>query len=345
MTLHHPDPQATPTLMRAVVYERYGPPEVLRFRDVPRPVPGERDVLIRIHASTVSSGDWRMRSLEVPAGFGVLVRLVAGLRRPRQPILGTELAGTVAAVGPRVRRFRVGDAVVAFSDMAMGCHAEYACLPEDGAITAKPANLSFAQAAALSFGGTTALHFLRRAGLRSGERLLVNGAAGAVGTAAVQLAVHAGAEVTAVCGPANAELVRSLGAAQVIDHTRTDFSLLGQSFDVILDAVGNAPLKRCRRCLPPGGRLLLVVASLPAMLLAPLRSRLSGRRLVAGTAGGSAEDLAVLAALAESGVFRPVIDRIYPFDQIIAAHRHVDAGHKRGNVVISLEALLPASEA
>jgi NADPH:quinone reductase-like Zn-dependent oxidoreductase len=331
-----PMPASAPRLMRAVVYERYGPPDVLRFQDVPRPVPGEQDVLIQTHATTVSSGDWRMRSLEVPAGFGLVLRLMAGLRRPRQPILGTEVAGSVAAVGSGVRRFQVGDAVVAFSDLAMGCHAEYCCLPEDGAIAAKPPNLSFERAAALSFGGTTALHFLRRAGLQRGERLLVNGASGAVGTAVIQLAVHAGAEVTAVCGPTNQDLVRALGAARVIDHTTTDFSQLGESFDVILDAVGNAPLSRCRPCLAPGGRLLLVVSSLPALLLAPVRSRLSGRRLVAGPASGSAEDLATLASLAEKGVFEPVIDRVYPFEQIVAAHRHVDAGHKRGNVVVSM---------
>ncbi|WP_225867236.1 NAD(P)-dependent alcohol dehydrogenase [Cyanobium sp. PCC 7001] len=336
-----PKPAAASSPMRAVIYERYGAPDVLQFRDVPRPVPGEHDVLIQTHATTVSSGDWRMRSLEVPAGFGLILRLMAGVRRPRQPILGTELAGTVAAVGPGVRRFRVGDAVVAFSDMAMGCHAEYCCLPEDGAIAAKPPNLSFEQAAALSFGGTTALHFLRRAALQRGERLLVNGASGAVGTAVIQLAVHGGAEVTAVCGPTNQELVRSLGAVRVIDHTTTDFSRLGESFDVILDAVGNAPLSRCRPCLAPGGRLLLVVSSLPALLLAPVQSRLSGRRLVAGPASGSAEDLAALASLAENGVFQPVIDRVYPFEQIVAAHRHVDAGHKRGNVVISMGATPP----
>jgi NADPH:quinone reductase-like Zn-dependent oxidoreductase len=329
-------PEIDTSLMRAAVVTRYGPPEVLRFRDVPRPVPQPGTVLIRVHATTVSAGDWRLRSLEVPAGFGWILRLLVGLRRPRQPVLGSEAAGTVAAVGPGVGRFAVGDAVVVFSDMALGCHAEYVCVPETGAIAARPSNLSFEEAAALSFGGTTALYVLRRAALSRGERILVNGAAGAVGTAVVQLAVHAGAEVTAVCGPINADLVRSLGAARVIDHTTTDFSRLGESYDVILDAVGNAPLSRCRRCLAPGGRLLRLVTSLPALLLAPLQSLVSGRRVMAGAAGGSAEDLATLAALAESGAFRPVIGRVYPFEQIVAAHRHVDGGHKRGTVVLSL---------
>ncbi|MEA5421943.1 NAD(P)-dependent alcohol dehydrogenase [Synechococcus sp. CCY9202] len=323
--------------MKAFTYNHYGPPEVLHLQEVDKPTPKPNEILIRIHATTVSSGDWRMRSLEVPAGFGLIIRLVAGIRRPRQPILGTELAGVVEAVGGEVSLFKVGDPVVGFSDTALGCHAEYRCLPEDGAVAAKPSTLSFEEAAALCFGGTTALDFLRRAKLQPGERVLINGASGSVGTAAVQLARHIGAEVTGVCSTANLDLVRSLGATHVIDYTQQDFTQNGNRYDVIMDAVGTAPFKRCRRSLKPGGRLLLLVADLPAMLLSGWQSLISGRRVIAGPATVRPEDVATLADLAETGAYRPVMDRCYPFEQMVAAHRYVDTGRKRGNVVVRLD--------
>lgn len=328
--------------MKAFVYEQYGPPEVVQLKELPRPTPGAQEVLIRIHATTVSSGDWRLRSLEVPAGFGLIIRLVAGIRRPRQPILGSELAGVVTAVGAGVRRLQVGEAVVGFSDTAMGCHAEYRCLPE-GAVVAKPRGLSFEEAAGLGFGGTTALDFFRRARLRPGEQVLINGASGAVGTAAVQLARHRGAEVTAVCSTANLELVRSLGAHHVIDYSSEDFTSAGQTYDVIVDIAGTAPFSRCRRALRPGGRLLLVVAGLPAMLLSGWQSLVSGRRIIAGPAAVRPGDLETLRELAEAGAFRPVVGRCYPFEQMVAAHRYVDSGHKRGNVVVTLDPDQPLS--
>ncbi|MFQ6537426.1 MULTISPECIES: NAD(P)-dependent alcohol dehydrogenase [Aphanothece] len=328
--------------MKAFVVERYGPPDVLQMKDVPLPTPRADEVRIRVHATTVSSGDWRMRSLEVPPGFGLIIRLIAGFRRPRQPILGMELAGVVEALGRDVDRFRVGDAVIGFSDAAMGCHAEYCCLPAAGTVAPKPSHLSFEAAAALCFGGTTMLDYFRRAGLRPGERVLVNGASGAVGTAAVQLARHWGADVTGVCSGANLDLVRSLGARQVIDYTREDFTQRGEVYDVIVDAVGTAPLARCRRSLKPGGRLLLLVAGLPDLMLSGWHSWISRRRVLAGPASARAEDVATLAALAEAGAFEPVIDRCYPFAQMVEAHRYVDTGHKRGNVVITLAGMAPA---
>jgi NADPH:quinone reductase-like Zn-dependent oxidoreductase len=197
--------------MKAIVYEKYGPPEVLQLKEVEKPTPENNEVLIRTRATTVTSGDWRVRSLNVPVGFGLITRLVFGVSRPRQPILGTELSGVVESVGKDVKNFKVGDQVFAFSDAAMGCYAEYKCMPQDGAIALKPSNLIYDEAAALSFGGTTALDFLRRGKLQSGEKVLINGASGGVGTAAVQLAKHFGADVTAVCSSSNAELVRSLG--------------------------------------------------------------------------------------------------------------------------------------
>lgn len=322
--------------MKAVVAERYGPPEVLQIRELATPTPKDDEILIRILVTTVSSADWRIRSQTVPAGFGLIMRLVFGLRKPRQPVLGSELAGVVAAVGARVSRFRVGERVFAFSDTRLGCHAEYLCLPQDGLVVATPPALSDETAAALCFGGTTALDFLRRARVRPGERLLVNGASGAVGTAVVQLARRAGAEVTGVCSTANLDLVRRLGAAHVIDHTRDDFSRNGITYDVIVDTVGNAPFARCRRSLKPGGRLLLVLAGLPDMLRGVWVSLTSDRSVIAGPATVKVDDLHQLAALAETGAFLPVIDRIYSFEQIVAAHRYVDTGRKKGNVIIDL---------
>lgn len=322
--------------MKAFTYTQYGPPEVLQLTEVDKPVAKDSDVLIKIHATTVTSGDWRVCSLNVPRGFGLMMRLVFGITRPRQPILGTELAGVVESVGKAVTKFKAGDAVFAFSDAAMGCHAEYKCMPQDGALALKPPTLGFDDAAALSFGGGTALSFLRRAKLQAGERVLINGASGAVGTAAVQLARHFGATVTGVCSGANTDLVRSLGAHHVIDYTREDFTQRGETYDVIMDNAGNAPFGRSGPVLAKGGRLLIVLAGLPDMLKAPWVPMTTSKRVVAGPASSSAADLRELAALAVSGACKPVIDRCYPFEQMVNAHRYVDAGRKRGSVVVTL---------
>jgi NADPH:quinone reductase-like Zn-dependent oxidoreductase len=322
--------------MKAIVYERYGPPEVLQLKEVKKPTPKDNEVLIKTHATTVTSGDWRVRSLNVPAGFGLIMRLVFGVTRPKQPILGTELAGVVETVGKNVRKFKVGNQVFAFSDAAMGCHAEYKCMPEDGAMALKPANLTYEEAAALSFGGTTVLDFFRRGKLQSGEKVLVNGASGGVGTAAVQLAKHFGADVTGVCSTTNVELVRSLGASHVIDYTKEDFTQNGETYDVIIDTAGTAPFSRSKSSLKESGRLLMVLGGLPDMLRIPWVSMTSSKKVVAGPAAGRAEDLRFLAGLAEAGEFKPVIDRCYPFEQIAEAHSYVDTGRKKGNVIITL---------
>lgn len=322
--------------MKAVVYEEYGPPEVLQLREVEKPAPKDNEVLIKIHAATVTSGDWRVRSLNVPAGFGLIMRLLFGISKPRQPILGSELAGVVESVGKDVRKFKVGDRVFAFSDAAMGCYAEYRCMPQDGAIALKPARLSFGEAAAISFGGTTALHFLRSAGLRRGESVLVNGASGGVGTAVMQLANHFGAEVTATCSTENMDLVRSLGARHVIDYTTEDFTRNGKTYDIIVDTVGTSLFPRSKASLKEGGRLLMIVAGLPDMLQIPWAAITSSKKIIAGPATGRAEDLQFLADLAEAGAFKPVIDRRYPFEQIVEAHRYVDTGRKKGNVIMTL---------
>ncbi|MGH7492089.1 MAG: NAD(P)-dependent alcohol dehydrogenase [bacterium] len=323
--------------MKAIVYERYGPPDVLELREVPKPTPKNNEVLIRTFATTVTSGDWRARSLDVPAGFGFISRLFFGVLRPRQPILGTELAEKVESVGKDIRKFKVGDRIFAFSGAGMGCHAEYKCMPEDGAVALKPANLTYDEAAAISFGGTTALHFFRRANLQSGERVLVNGASGGVGTAAVQLAKHFGADVTGVCSTANVELVRALGADHVFDYTKEDFTENGETYDVIVDTAGTAPYSRSKGSLKDRGRLLLVLSGLPDMLQNPWVSMTSSKKVIAGPASVRAEDLRFLAELAGAGQFKPVIDRRYPFEQIAEAHRYVDSGHKKGKVIMTLQ--------
>lgn len=323
--------------MKAIVYERYGPPDVLELKEVAKPAPKDGEVLIEVRATTVTSGDARMRALRVPPGFGLLARLAVGISGPRKRILGAELSGVVAAVGKNVTRFEVGDPVFGMPGLDLGCYAEYRAIPEGGRLARKPANLTFEEAAAMCFGGVTALNFLQWGKLQRGERLLVNGASGAVGTAAIQLAKHFGAHVTGVCSAANLELVRSLGADAVIDYTREDFTRNGETYDLIMDTAGTAPASRSRGSLNPGGRLLAVLGGFYGMLAAPWFNLTTGKRVIAGTAGGRAEDVRLLAELAETGKYRPVIDRTYPLERIAEAHAYVDEGHKKGNVVITVK--------
>jgi NADPH:quinone reductase-like Zn-dependent oxidoreductase len=321
--------------MQAIVYHRYGPPDVVTLAELPRPVPGQNEVLIRIHATTVSTGDWRARSLKMPPGFNLLGRLVFGLFGPRQPILGTELSGVVEAVGRSVTTYKPGDEVFAFPGEAYGCHAEYRTMTEDGPLALKPAGLSHAEAAALSFGGVTALGFLRdKAGIKRGDRVLVVGASGAVGSAAVQLARHFGGVVTGLSSAANAGLVRSLGATKTIDYMNADFTTSGDTWDIILDTTGTVPFARAEPVLASGGRLLVVLASLSQAIAKP--SRRSDKRLIAGVVKTRVEDLQFLAGLAAGGEFRPVIDRVYALANAAEAHAYVDTGHKRGSVVLTV---------
>lgn len=320
--------------MKAAVIRRYGPPQVVRIEDVPQPTPGANDVLVRVRATTVSSADWRMRSLSMPYGFGVAGRLAFGVTAPRRKVLGSELAGDVVAVGRSVRHLTVGDAVVAFPGMTLGAHAEYCCLGGDAAIVRKPDGISYAAAAALAFGGTTALDFFRRAQLQAGEHVLINGAAGTVGSAMVQLAVAAGARVTAVCRSTNAALMQQIGAARVIDYTRTDLATDDGRYDVIADVVGTAPYARVKRLLAPGGRLLLVLATLPEMLRVPWINATSPHRVIAGPTAERRDDVCALVAMAAEGRFSPLIDSIFPLAEIPHAHARVESGRKRGSVVV-----------
>ena len=321
--------------MKAAVCERYGPPEVVQIREVPNPVPADGEVLVKGVATTVNSGDARVRALRVPRGMSLPVRLRLGVTKPRQPIFGFETAGHVEAVGRAVTRFQPGDRVVASRGFDFGCHAEYVTVAEHGAIARVPERLSYQDAVALCFGGTTALNFFRLGRLAAGETVLINGASGAVGTMAVQLAKHRGAEVTAVCSSANAELVKGLGADHVVDYTTDDFTRNGQRYDVIMDNHGNAPYARVKGSLKPGGRFLMVIGDLWQMLAASWQ-----KAVISGSQNDSmitADNYQTLMSLAEQGVLEPVIDAILPFDRIADAHRRVDGGHKVGSVVLTFE--------
>jgi NADPH:quinone reductase-like Zn-dependent oxidoreductase len=319
--------------MKAAVCERYGPPEVVRIRDVPAPVPAGGDVLIKAAATTVNSGDARVRALRVPRGMSLPVRLKLGITKPKSPVLGLDVAGEVEAVGGAVTSFQPGDRVVASRGFDFGCHAEHVAVAEDGAIATIPESVSYEDAVALCFGGTTALHFFGLGKLAPGESVLINGASGAVGTMAVQLAKHLGAEVTAVCSGANADLVRALGADHVIDYATDDFTATGRRYDVIMDNHGNAPYARVKRSLKPGGRVLMVIGDLPQMVAATWQKAvISGSDNDAAISGDSYR---TLMSLAERGVLKPVIDSVLPFARIVDAHRRVDGGHKVGSVVLT----------
>ena len=322
--------------MRAAVYHRFGGPDVVRIEDVPKPEPKAGEVLVRVRATTVSMADYRMRTRDLPKGLGFLGPLVLGIFGPRKPILGMDLAGIVEAVGAGVTRFKAGDEVIAMPGPEFGGHAEYKVMRETAAIALKPANMDFAEAVSIVFGGQPALVFLRRAGTKAGDEVLINGASGSVGAAAVMIARGLGATVTGVCSAANADLVRGLGADHVIDYRTEDFAANGNQYDAIMDCVGNAPFERVRGAIRPGGSLLLVIIDLKGMLGAAGNSRRSGIRVNGAEVQPSADDLKELARLAEAGVLRPVIDRRYGFDEIVEAHRYLDTGRKRGNLVVTL---------
>ena len=305
--------------MKAVVCTRYGPPEVLRLEEIATPVPRKNEVRIRILATAVTSSDCYVRGLNLSPAYRVMARLALGWNGPRQPVLGMVLSGKVDSVGPDATTFEVGQPVLGFNQHRFGTYAQYVCWPEDGLLATRPANLTDVEAAAIPYGGLLALHFLREAGIRAEQKVLVYGASGAVGASAVQLARHLGAQVTGVCSTANVDLVASLGASSVIDYTVEDFADRAERYDLILDAVGKrksaAALRRCRQVLVPGGACVSVDDGRPKL-----------RR----------EDLVLLSELATKGEIRPVIDRTYALDDLPEAHRYVDNGHKRGNVVVAV---------
>lgn len=325
--------------MKAIVCTSYGAPEVLQLQEVAMPKPKDNEVLVKVHATTVTSGDARIRRADP-----FVIRLINGFRRPKTAILGYEFSGEIAATGQAVTTFQVGDPVFGSTGLGLGANAEYVCLPEEGVIAPKPDNLSYAEAAAIPFGGGASLFFLRdKAGIQRGQKVLINGASGSLGVAAVQLAKYFGAEVTGVCSARNAGLVRSLGADHVIDYSTTDFTRGDETYDLIFDTIGKAPFSRSKEALRPNGIFVTANANgsdygymLRQALTGSLLGRKSGQKVIGGMAPESREDLLFLKDLVEAGQLKAVIDREYPLAETSEAHRYVDKGHKKGNVVISV---------
>ena len=329
--------------MKAIIYTQYGSPDVLRLAEVEKPAPQNNEVLIKIMATTVTATDSIFRK-----GTQFSARAFTGLIRPKNRILGDVLAGEIEAVGPEVTSFKPGDQVFGSSGTGFGAHTEYICLPEDGALAIKPANLTYDEAVAVYDGTLTALPFLRdTANIRPGQKVLINGASGSIGTAAVQLAKYFEADVTGVCSKANVELVKSLGADNVIDYTQEDFTQSGQAWDIIFDTVGKSSFSRCKNSLTQNGVYLSTVLG-PGILLQMLWTSLAGSKKAKITFAGmrspreKAEDLAFLKGLVETGKMKPVIDKRYTLEQIAEAYRHVETGHKKGNVVITLDGIQSA---
>lgn len=323
--------------MKAIVHDRYGPPDVLQLREVARPTPKDNEVLIRVHATVATPPDCAFRKAQP-----FVVRFFTGLTRPKNPILGTAFAGEVESAGKDVTRFKPGGRVFGASNTTFGAYAEYLCLPEVGILAPMPAGMSFGDAVGISEGFLTALPFLRDKGrIRSGQKVLINGASGSVGTAAVQIAKHFRAEVTGVCSTANVDLVKSLGADRVIDYTKEDFTATGETWDIIFDTVAKSSFSRCEKALTPNG-VYLITAMSPVVLWQVLRTSVTGGKKAKNAATGlrkpgeQTKDLLFLNELVAAGKLKAVIDRTYPLEQMVEAHRYVETGHKKGSVVITV---------
>lgn len=324
------------TLMKAVVCTQYGSPEVLKVDKVPKPTTKANEVLVKVHASTVAVADVRIRAFNVPVSVWIPARIALGLTKPKNSVLGVELAGEVVDVGEKVTQYSVGDQVYGENIKTFGAHAEYVCVPANGTLALKPTNLSYAEAAAIPIGARTALHFLNRAEVKPGQKVLIYGASGSVGTYAVQLAKYFGAEVTAVCSEANFGLVRSLGADKVIDYHASNFSQQLETYDVFLEAVDKCPFSIAKKALKEKGIYLNITQPFPGF--SHLWTNITTRKkiLMADSPSASPEGLLFLKDLVERGELTPVIDRKYSLEDIVDAHRYVDQGHKKGNVVITI---------
>jgi NADPH:quinone reductase-like Zn-dependent oxidoreductase len=329
--------------MKAIVYTEYGPPDVLHLTEVTQPVPADNEILVKVHAAPVNFGDLMARNFgnisagefNMPAILYFPARLAFGWRKPKKPILGSEFAGTVAAVGAAVTRFKPGDAVFGYPGQKMGAYAEYLCIAEDGMVAIKPANLSYAVAAAVPYGGLTALTLLRRVNIRPGQKVLINGASGGIGAAAVQLAKHYGAEVTGVCSTPRLEYVKALGADQVIDYTKEDFTQNGETYDLIFDILGRSSFARCKGSLKANGVYLLASFKMKAVLQMLWTKWVGDKKVICAFSNEKSADLVFLKELIEAGPYTALVDRTFPMEAAAEAHRYVESGHKQGSVVIT----------
>jgi len=328
--------------MKAIIWTKYGSPDVLQLREVEKPTPKDNEVLVKIHAATVTAGDCEMRRLKFPFFLSLPMRVYIGFRKPtRITILGMELAGEIESVGKDVKRFKVGDRVFGTPGFHMGTYAEYICLPVEpeemeGVLVKMSEEISYEEAAAVSIGGLEALHFLRQANIQGGQKILINGAGGSIGTFAVQLAKHYGAEVTAVDSTEKLDMLRSIGADHVVDYTQKDFTKSGNIYNVIFDVVGRSPFSRSVRMIKQGGYYLIGNPRLSHMLRGAWTSNTTSRKVIFGTSNHNVEDLTFLANLIESGKIKTIIDRRFPLEQIVDAHRYVETGQKKGNVVVTI---------
>lgn len=323
--------------MKAAIVTKYGPPDVIKIREVDKPIPEEDEVLIKLYATTVTSGDVRIRSLDIPAYLSLFFRLFMGFKGPKQKILGVEFAGEVEKTGENVKNFKVGDKVFGSSFSGSGTYAEYCCIKENDVITTIPSNFSYQEAAPIFFGSHTALYFLKKGNLSEGKKVLFYGASGCVGTYAVQIAKYFGAEVTGVCSTSNLELVRSLGADYVIDYTEEDFNRINNQYDIIFDTVGKSDFSGCLKSLKNNGIYLRAVHLAISDIVRGIWTNLTtSRKVIGGIAKITKKDTLLIKELCEKGKIKAVIDKTYTLDEIVEAHRYVEKGHKKGNVIIQI---------
>jgi len=322
--------------MKAIVWTKYGPPDVLQLQEVEKPVPKDNEVLIKVKAATVTAGDCELRRFDIAIMLWLFVRIMIGIRKPRIKILGQEMAGEIESVGKNVTQFKKGDPVFAAAEMRLGAYAEYACLPGSNPIAIKPVNMSFEEAATIPTGGLNALHFLRKGDIGSGQKILINGAGGSIGTYALQIAKSYGAHVTCVDSAGKLDMLSSIGSDQVIDYTLEDFTSNGESYDIIIDVVGTCSFSKTVRSLSQNGRYILGNPDMTGRIRGLWVSKTSGKKVISELARYKTEDLVYLKGLIEAGKVKAVIDRKYPLEQVARAHSYVEEGQKQGNVVISI---------
>lgn len=330
--------------MKAIVYTKYGAPDVLRLEEVEKPAPRDNEVLIRVHATSVNYGDLVARNFKaisprkfnMPLLFWLFAKIFFGFRKPKITILGSEFAGKIESVGKDVKSFKQGDRVFGYLGQSMGAYAEYLCMPEDGVLAIKPANMTYEEAAVIPYGAIMALNLLKKVNLRPGQKVLINGASGGIGSAAVQLAKCFGAEVTGVCGTPGLEFVKALGADKVIDYTKEDFTRSGETYDLIFDILGKSSFSRCKSSLTQNGRYLLASFKMKQLFQMLWTSMTGSKKVTCALASEITEDLISVKELIEAGKIKSIIDRRYPLEQITEAHRYVEKGHKKGNVIITV---------